>query len=80
MNIESLLHDQCDGGDKKVDTEIDLQRNRLSLSFDGYEDMCGNNALVDVEVWEGELRVIIWADPEQEDPTHIVSLEKCAIK
>ena len=78
--IKTQLHDQYDGSNKKVDTELNFDRDGISVSFDGYEDMCGNNALVDVEIWEGELRVVIWADPEQEDPTHIVSLEKCAIK
>ena len=30
---------------------------------------------VALEIWKGQLRVIVWADPEQEDPTHIIQIE-----
>ena len=28
-----------------------------------------------LELYDGDLRVIVWADPEQEDPTHIIPIE-----
>ena len=28
-----------------------------------------------IEAWDGELRVIVWGDINQEDLTHIISLE-----
>lgn len=45
---------------------------------DGYGDACshdGEGSPVMLEVWEGELRVVIWGDINKEDPTHIISLE-----
>ena len=35
----------------------------------------GHGPMVLIEHWGGELRVIVWADINSEDPTHIISLE-----
>jgi|TARA_R110002051_G_scaffold318728_1_gene401490 hypothetical protein len=29
-----------------------------------------------LEIWEGELRVVVWADPESEDPTHTIPISQ----
>ena len=39
----------------------------------------GYMAIASIEVWEGELRLIVWSDINQEDPTHIISLEGARI-
>ncbi len=35
----------------------------------------GDRSIVGFEVWEGELRCLVWADINQEDPTHIINLD-----
>ena len=34
----------------------------------------GHGTPVFIELYKGELRVIVWADINQEDPTHIIPL------
>jgi len=35
----------------------------------------GDRSIVGFEVWEGELRCLVWADINQEDPTHLINLD-----
>jgi hypothetical protein len=51
----------------------------IQLCPDGYDCFGGGNGLVLMEVWEGKLRLVIWADKTQEDPTHIISLERAKL-
>lgn len=51
--------------------------NGVSLYAEGYGDCtaaAGHGTPVFIELYKGELRVIVWADINREDPTHIVSL------
>lgn len=46
--------------------------------FEGYGDHNspdGQGIPVLFEVYEGELRLLVWADINREDPTHIISLD-----
>jgi len=54
----------------------------LALHFDGYSDFCSqdnNGTPIYIESFNDELRVIIYGDINQEDPTHIISLENAHI-
>ena len=46
------------------------------MFLDFTEDCYSYGQGVAVEVYRGELRVIVWADPESEDPTHTINIEK----
>lgn len=35
----------------------------------------GHGAIAIIEYYEGELRLLVWADITNEDPTHVISLE-----
>lgn len=39
----------------------------------------GQRPVIVVERWEGDLRVLVWGDINQEDPTHTISLEGALI-
>jgi len=39
----------------------------------------GNRPVILVELWEGELRCIVWSDIKQADPTHIIPLTDALI-
>ena len=50
----------------------------IELYFEDYGvagALVGHGPPVIIEHWGGELRVIVWADINSEDPTHIISLE-----
>lgn len=50
----------------------------IKISFDGYGQsgvISGHSAPVVIEVYDGHLRVIVWADINKEDPTHTIDLE-----
>lgn len=63
---------------------ITKDNNLVSVEFEGHNNFgtCdsaefgkGQRTIVGFEVWEGELRCLIWADINQEDPTHIINLD-----
>lgn len=48
------------------------------IAAEGYGEKCSDvnySHPVLIELYEGELRVVIWNDINKEDPTHIISLE-----
>ncbi|WP_390240845.1 hypothetical protein [Vibrio sp. R78045] len=46
----------------------------LTVSVDGYETLTGD-APIFLEHYQGVLRLLVWADPEQEDHTHLINLK-----
>lgn len=49
--------------------------------FIGFTEDCYDHTQgVAFEMYEGNLRVIVWADPETEDPTHTIVIEKAKPK
>lgn len=55
---------------------VDQARSLLVIP-DGYgvHTHDGAQPVATVEVWEKSLRLIVWADINQEDPTHVINLE-----
>jgi|694.fasta_scaffold139348_2 hypothetical protein len=50
----------------------------IELKPQGYGDYCsviGNGCPVLLEVCQGRLRLVVWADINQEEPTHYIDLE-----
>jgi len=63
---------------KEVPTLVEMTCGSIFVSPKGYGEcgaQDGYGCPIKVEVWQGELRVIVWGDINQEDPTHIISLE-----
>ena len=55
------------------------QGGALLIHVDGYGDFCsanGQGTVVVIELDEGCARILVWADINEEDPTHTISLEK----
>ena len=61
------------GDSNLVSVEVDGHNN--CVTCDNAEFGKGHRAIVSFEVWEGELRCLVWADINQEDPTHVISLD-----
>jgi hypothetical protein len=74
--METVLYDVMDEDSKQeLKAKVTADNRGIYISLDGYEDGCGNPETILVELCEGEARVVVWADKEQEDPSHIISME-----
>jgi hypothetical protein len=76
MNVQTTLINQ--GYGKEIPVTIESSNDHLlirPLGYGDYDSTDGEGTPIMVEVFEGKLRVIIWSDINQEDPTHIISLE-----
>jgi len=51
--------------------------NMLMIGVEGYEEKCGdgNDFPILIELHDGELKVRLWGDVNEEDPTHCISME-----
>tara|TARA_Y100000296_G_C4984188_1_gene162138 strand:+ start:98 stop:427 length:330 start_codon:yes stop_codon:yes gene_type:complete len=60
--------------DKEVEIEVFHDAGgQLWIEVRDDDYTCSQGILV--EFYEGELRAIVWADPEEEDPTHKIKIE-----
>lgn len=58
----------------EVAVVIDYHEKGQQLWVDIVDDRFTYGQGVLLEVWQGELRAIVWADPESEDPTHTIPI------
>lgn len=76
--IYSTLYDKGNS-DKNVCVRVELVPDGLYVYPVGYGDSAspdGHGSPVMLELYDGELRAVIWSDINEGDPTHIISLEK----
>ena len=72
------LRDTGEHGGGSVTGVIGHDCTGMLVKIDGYGDKCskdGQGAPILIELVDGQLRLIVWADINKEDPTHIISLE-----
>ena len=72
---EHTIHDTNECGSLKTRTRLD--QHSMSLYFDGYGEFTAENhhgSPVYLELYDGVLKLYVWADINQEDPTHIIDL------
>jgi len=80
-DYEVTLTDKSDGRmapDHDQLIHIEADQDAIALRPEGYGEASagdGSGFPVLIEKWDGELRVIVWADINRQDPTHIISLE-----
>jgi len=63
---------------KKIRVKIKDEHDTISIAPEGYGDGCSMDDYgtpVILEVWEDELKTIVWSNIHHEDPTHIISME-----
>jgi hypothetical protein len=80
MIIPYELTDQCNQPNDKPKLPIKIFGNggQLFIGFEGYGEQnadADNSTPVIIEVWDGKLRVIVFGDINNEDPTHTIELE-----
>ena len=62
---------------KPLNVALENVNGSLLIAPEGYGDSVsseGNGTPVLLEVYEGKLRLVVWSDINQEDPTHIIEL------
>ncbi len=69
----------CMGGETKIPTKVHFDGSGIWIEPEGYSDMDTaeefSSAIVTLEVCKGKLRLVVWADINKEDPTHVIDLE-----
>jgi hypothetical protein len=73
----TTLKDAHPDFDGKLPIRLAVSPNGVSLYADAHGDSGsseGHGTPVFIELYKGELRVLVWADINKEDPTHIISL------
>lgn len=75
--VENLIDVMDKDNGIEIPITIRTSQNCVEISAVGYGDKITQNGFgtpIILEVYEGELRVVIWSDINQEDPTHIIPL------
>jgi hypothetical protein len=78
LQVPFVLKDESDKGAEDKRGRVVFEPAGITLLVEGYGDACsddGKGTPVLIENWEGELRVILWNDINQEEASHRVSLE-----
>ena len=73
----TILIDAAADYSTKLPIRTTISANGISVLAEGYGDggsAEGHGTPVFIEVYRGELRAIIWADINNEEPTHIIPL------
>jgi hypothetical protein len=60
----------ADGPKYSIDTDQGIE-----IGFDGYNGKDGGNGIIHIEHYKGEIILRVWADINDEEPTHKISLE-----
>jgi len=71
-----VIRDQA-GGDGKIRITTNIMKHGVLIYAEGYGDKTSeppHGSPVVLELYEGKLRLIVWADINQEDPTHTIDL------
>ena len=74
--IKYYLVDEVSG--KKILCKITCGTGKIFISFEGYGDCCSKDGYgepVVIDYFDEKLKVLVYSDINQEDPTHRVDLE-----
>lgn len=75
---EMVCTEKDDEHDRQVNIRIKDDGDTILIKPEGYGDFCsmdGDGMPILIEMWNDALRAVVWGDINQEDPTHIISLE-----
>jgi uncharacterized protein with ATP-grasp and redox domains len=74
--LNAVLKDQIKKRSKKIPVKITASNGAININVKGY----GDQEIITLEVCEGHLRLVIWADKNQDTPSHIIGLEGANLK
>jgi hypothetical protein len=62
--------------DKKIGIKAQVSNRHLLIGIDGHGDFCETNGFpIVLEHEDGECRLLVWADINSEEPTHVIPLK-----
>jgi hypothetical protein len=77
--IDTVLFDQMtDDSTPEIKAQVQFKNGQIWIKVDGYGDCIspdGYGFPIGVELADGELRVVVWSDINQEDSTHIIGMD-----
>ncbi len=71
-----------DASDMSVNATVSFENGKILIGVEGYSDAGtadNNGQPIMIELWQKELRVVLWSDINREDPMHIINMEGAAI-
>lgn len=78
IEVKTVLTDQARGEQFELPATIEVKAGAIAIGFDGYGDHNsaeGYGRPVYIERLNGKLRLVVWADINDEEPTHVIELE-----
>jgi hypothetical protein len=61
-------------GKGEMRCKVSLTSSELSIQPEGTGTFEGDFAPILLEFWEGKVRLLVWADINDQDPTHVIEL------
>lgn len=77
--LQAVLKDSSERTFEPLQVLIDCRESGINICPNGYGDFdspSGFGAPIYLERHEGELRLIVWSDINDQEPTHVISLER----
>ena len=77
--VEATLRDTAPDHHGKLDIRIEYSESGINIRPRGYGDATsepGSGAPIFLELYRGELRLVVWANINSEEPTNVINLEK----
>lgn len=88
-NMVFTLRDGHSDFNTKVPVAISVNTSCIQIEVESYNNCSasddqviglGNKSIIMIELWEGELRSVHWADIRQEDPTHVIDYAEAEVR
>lgn len=76
--LEAVLKDASESVSEPVQVLIDCRESGINIrpkQYGDFDSEAGFGAPIYLELYEGGLRLIVWSDINQQEPTHVISLE-----
>jgi hypothetical protein len=68
--LNAVLKDQTKKRSKKTPVKVIVANGAININVKGY-----SQEIITLETCAGKLRLLVWADKDQDAPTHIIGLE-----
>lgn len=76
--MDVKLRDMADEQHRTLPIRIEYRESGINICPFGYSDATsepGFGAPIFLELYQGELRLVVWSDINCEEPTHVISLD-----
>lgn len=81
--LNVTLRDGAEHRTGAIAVRVDCRTSGINICPTGYGDFTsepGLGAPIFLELYQGELRLLVWSDIQSEEPTHIITLEGARVR